>query len=133
MSGDGARMSACATSEVVPIASYGKTLASRGPMHGYAITLHVEQISDNALRLEEGSLYPALHRMTQAGWLSAEWDAIVRGGREEELQFHIDARARDNVRAGMNASEARENAVQRFGNRTLAKETDARLGYIHGA
>ena len=52
-----------------------KSLASRGPMHGYAITLHVEQISDNALRLEEGSLYPALHRMTQAGWLSAEWGA----------------------------------------------------------
>jgi transcriptional regulator len=50
-----------------------KSLASRGPMHGYAITLHVEQISDNALRLEEGSLYPALHRMTQAGWLSSEW------------------------------------------------------------
>jgi PadR family transcriptional regulator PadR len=50
-----------------------KSLASRGPMHGYAITLHVEQISDNALRLEEGSLYPALHRMTQAGWLDSEW------------------------------------------------------------
>ena len=52
-----------------------KTLASRGPMHGYAITLHVEQISENGLRLEEGSLYPALHRMTQSGWLRAEWGA----------------------------------------------------------
>ena len=52
-----------------------KTLASRGTMHGYAITLHVEQISENALRLEEGSLYPALHRMTQSGWLKAEWGA----------------------------------------------------------
>jgi PadR family transcriptional regulator, regulatory protein PadR len=52
-----------------------KTLASRGTMHGYAITLHVEQISENALRLEEGSLYPALHRMTQSGWLAAEWGA----------------------------------------------------------
>ena len=52
-----------------------KTLASRGPMHGYAITLHVEQISDNVLRLEEGSLYPALHRMTQSGWLRSQWDA----------------------------------------------------------
>ena len=52
-----------------------KTLASRGKMHGYAITLHVEQISENVLRLEEGSLYPALHRMTQAGWLKAEWGA----------------------------------------------------------
>lgn len=50
-----------------------KTLGSRGAMHGSAITLHIEQISENMLRLEEGSLYPALHRMTQSGWLNAEW------------------------------------------------------------
>ena len=50
-----------------------KTLASQGKMHGYAITLRIEQISENILRLEEGSLYPALHRMTQAGWLKSEW------------------------------------------------------------
>ena len=52
-----------------------KTLASQGMMHGYAITLHIEQISQEILRLEEGSLYPALHRMTQAGWLRPEWGA----------------------------------------------------------
>ena len=52
-----------------------KTLASQGTMHGYAITLRIEQISESVLRLEEGSLYPALHRMTQAGWLRAEWGA----------------------------------------------------------
>ena len=50
-----------------------KTLASQGKMHGYAITLRIEEISENVLRLEEGSLYPALHRMTQAGWLKSEW------------------------------------------------------------
>src|SRR6202041_3901983 len=50
-----------------------KTLASQGRMHGYAITLRIEEISENVLRLEEGSLYPALHRMTQAGWLRSEW------------------------------------------------------------
>ena len=50
-----------------------KTLAARSPMHGYAITLHIEKVSNDVLRLEEGSLYPALHRMTQAGWLTAEW------------------------------------------------------------
>jgi len=50
-----------------------KTLAAGGRMHGFAITLRIEQISDNVLRLEEGSLYPALHRMTQAGWLKSEW------------------------------------------------------------
>jgi PadR family transcriptional regulator PadR len=52
-----------------------KTLSSQGRMHGYGITLRIEQISENTLRLEEGSLYPALHRMTQSGWLRAEWGA----------------------------------------------------------
>ena len=49
-----------------------KVLA-RGPEHGYGITLRVKQLSEDALRVEEGSLYPALHRMEQAGWISAEW------------------------------------------------------------
>ncbi|HUI55851.1 MAG TPA: PadR family transcriptional regulator [Bryobacteraceae bacterium] len=58
-----------------------KTLASRGRMHGYGITLHIEKISEDILRLEEGSLYPALHRMTQAGWLRAEWGASEKNRR----------------------------------------------------
>jgi len=50
-----------------------KTLASKGRMHGYAITTHIQQVSAELLRLEEGSLYPALHRMEQDGWVRAEW------------------------------------------------------------
>jgi PadR family transcriptional regulator PadR len=50
-----------------------KILASVGPVHGYGITLRAQQISEDVLRVEEGSLYPALHRMTQSGWLKAEW------------------------------------------------------------
>ena len=49
-----------------------KTLA-RGPLHGYGITLHIQMVSRDFLRVEEGSLYPALHRMEQDGWISAEW------------------------------------------------------------
>src|SRR5580698_4895576 len=49
-----------------------KTLA-RGAMHGYGITLHIQRVSSDVLRVEEGSLYPALHRMEQDGWISAEW------------------------------------------------------------
>src|SRR2546421_13070436 len=49
-----------------------KTL-QKGPMHGWGITLHIQQVSDEVLRVEEGSLYPALHRMEQHGWISAEW------------------------------------------------------------
>lgn len=50
-----------------------KTLAARGPLHGYGIALHVEAVSDDVLRMEEGSLYPALHRMEQAGWVRSNW------------------------------------------------------------
>ena len=50
-----------------------KTLADGGPMHGYAITGHIQRVSADLLRVEEGSLYPALHRMAQDGWLRAEW------------------------------------------------------------
>src|SRR5919107_2587614 len=50
-----------------------KTLASQGRMHGYAITAHIGRASAELLRVEEGSLYPALHRMEQNGWLRASW------------------------------------------------------------
>jgi PadR family transcriptional regulator, regulatory protein PadR len=50
-----------------------KTLAARGAMHGYAITAHIQLASSDLLRVEEGSLYPALHRMEQDGWVRAEW------------------------------------------------------------
>ena len=49
-----------------------KTL-TLGSMHGYAIAHHIQQISDNILRVEEGSLYPALQRMQLKGWVSSEW------------------------------------------------------------
>ena len=49
-----------------------KTL-SRGPEHGYGIAAHVQRASDEILRMEEGSLYPALHRMEQARWITASW------------------------------------------------------------
>jgi len=50
-----------------------KALAAQGKMHGYAITAHIQYVSKDLLRVEEGSLYPALHRMTQDGWLTAAW------------------------------------------------------------
>jgi PadR family transcriptional regulator len=49
-----------------------KTL-QRGAMHGYGIVQRLQQISEDALRVEEGSLYPALHRIEQEGWITAEW------------------------------------------------------------
>lgn len=50
-----------------------RSLASQGRLHGYAITAHIQRASADLLRVEEGSLYPALHRMEQEGWLRADW------------------------------------------------------------
>src|ERR1700704_5660048 len=50
-----------------------KILARQGPLHGYGITSRIEEMSADILRVEEGSLYPALHRMEEAGWIKAKW------------------------------------------------------------
>src|SRR6266404_4677328 len=50
-----------------------KILARRGPLHGYGITTQIEAMSEDILRVEEGSLYPALHRLEEAGWIKAKW------------------------------------------------------------
>jgi transcriptional regulator len=50
-----------------------KSLSRLGPMHGYGIAQHVQQISGDVLQVEEGSLYPALQRMLIKGWVVAEW------------------------------------------------------------
>ncbi len=48
-------------------------LERRGPLHGYGIATAIEDLSQEALRVEEGSLYPALHRMEELAWIAAEW------------------------------------------------------------
>jgi PadR family transcriptional regulator, regulatory protein PadR len=50
-----------------------RILSTTETMHGFAITERIEQISDDVLRIEAGSLYPALHRMTEAGWVKSSW------------------------------------------------------------
>jgi PadR family transcriptional regulator PadR len=50
-----------------------KTLSQRGKLHGYGVVLHIQRASDELLEVEEGSIYPALHRMEQSGWISSEW------------------------------------------------------------
>src|SRR5262245_63037636 len=48
---------------------------SRGPLHGYEIALRIQQSSEDVLKVEEGSLYPALYRLEEQGWVEAEWGA----------------------------------------------------------
>ncbi len=57
-----------------------KMLALR-PLHGYGLAQRIQQVSEEVLRVEEGSLYPALHRMEQLDWISAEWKVTENGRR----------------------------------------------------
>jgi PadR family transcriptional regulator, regulatory protein PadR len=50
-----------------------KTLESMGPQHGYGIARRIEQVSNETLRLNQGTIYPALLRLQQRGWIKAEW------------------------------------------------------------
>jgi PadR family transcriptional regulator PadR len=68
-----------------------RTLA-HGPMHGYGITLHIHRVSNEILRVEEGSLYPALHRMEQEGWIAAEWRASENNRRAR--YYNLSAKGR---------------------------------------
>lgn len=54
---------------------------SRGELHGWGITQRLEQLSSKALQVDEGSLYPALYRMEDKGWIDAEWKMTERGRR----------------------------------------------------
>jgi PadR family transcriptional regulator PadR len=56
-----------------------RTLGTRGPLHGYGLSDHIRSVSDELLQVEEGSLYPALHRMEQDGWISAKWEITDKG------------------------------------------------------
>ena len=56
-------------------------IAALQPIHGYAIAQRLQQISNDALQIRQGSLYPALYRLETKGWLKAEWK-ITDGGRE---------------------------------------------------
>jgi PadR family transcriptional regulator PadR len=50
-----------------------KTLAQVDEMHGFGVAVHIQRVSEETLRVEEGSLYPALHRIQQNGWITSEW------------------------------------------------------------
>jgi len=72
-------------------------ILSHAPQHGYGIARHSETASGDLLRVEEGSLYPALHRMQQLGWIAAEWQTTEnnRRARVYRLTRHGEARLGD--------------------------------------
>jgi PadR family transcriptional regulator PadR len=64
-----------------------KILSRRPRLHGYAIMSAIEEISGDVLKAEEGSLYPALHRMEAAGWIRAEWVTKESGRRARNYEL----------------------------------------------
>ena len=54
-------------------------IAALGPVHGYGISLRIRQISKEVLQVQQGSLYPALHRLEKRGWLEAHWGESENG------------------------------------------------------
>jgi PadR family transcriptional regulator PadR len=77
-----------------------RTLEALGPLHGYGIARRIEQISGELLRLNQGTLYPALLRMEQEGWIASEWGASEKN---RKAKFY---------------------AISASGRRQLAKETN---------
>jgi transcriptional regulator len=66
---------------------------SWGPRHGYAVARWLEQTSDEALRIEEGSLYPALYRLDERGWIEAQWGVSELGRRAKFYRLTSRGRA----------------------------------------
>ena len=88
-----------------------KTL-SWGPRHGYAIGHWLEESSEDAIRIEEGSLYPALYRMERKGWLEASWGMSELGRRAKFYSLTREGRAR--LRAEIAAWRRLSGAVGRI-------------------
>src|SRR5215204_643197 len=70
-----------------------KTL-SWGPAHGYAVASWIEQVTEDALRIEEGSLYPALHRLEARGWIESEWGLSENNRRARYYELTAEGRTR---------------------------------------
>jgi PadR family transcriptional regulator, regulatory protein PadR len=71
-----------------------KTLSQTGDLHGYGIVVHIQRASQDLLRVEEGSLYPALHRMEQSGWIAAAWALTETGRRAKYYKLTAAGRRR---------------------------------------
>jgi PadR family transcriptional regulator PadR len=90
-----------------------KILARRPRLHGYAIMAAIQSMSEEVLRVEEGSLYPALHRMEEAGWIRAQWITKDTGRRARLYELTVAGKKQ------LGAEESRWQAVTAAVNRVL--------------
>ena len=90
-----------------------KILSRRPGLHGYAIMMAIQVLTENVLRAEEGSLYPALHRMEEAGWIRAKW--ITKDSGRRARLYELTAAGKKQ----MASEESRWTAVTAAVNRVL--------------
>jgi transcriptional regulator len=88
-----------------------KTLKRFGPLHGYAIAKSIQQASDEVLRVEEGSLYPALQRILLKGWATAEW--VQAGPRRRSRIYYLTAEGRKQLSAEISQYRRVSQAIER--------------------
>ena len=88
-----------------------KTITRGGPMHGYGIAKAIHQISEDVLRVEEGSLYPALQRILMKGWVTAEW--VQAAGKRRSRIYSLTSDGRKQLNAEMTAYRRVSRAIER--------------------
>lgn len=88
-----------------------KTLARAGELHGFEIANSIQQISDEVLQVEEGSLYPALQRMLLKGWVTAEWG--VTAGNRRARYYRLTANGRKQLQTELAQYSRVSGAIQR--------------------
>jgi transcriptional regulator len=89
-----------------------KILSRRPRLHGYAIMTAIQDMSGEVLRVEEGSLYPALHRMEEAGWIRAEW--ITKDTGRRARMYEVTAAGKKQLAAEESRWQAVTSAVNRI-------------------
>jgi PadR family transcriptional regulator PadR len=97
-----------------------RTLEALGPLHGYGIARRIEQISKDVLQLNQGSLYPALLRMEQEGWISSRWGASEKHRRARF--YSITAAGRRRLAKETEDWRRMSSTIERFLGRNLAEE-----------
>jgi PadR family transcriptional regulator PadR len=83
----------------------------KGPLHGWAISERIQAISDDVLQINQGSLYPALHRLEHRGWIAAEW-AVSELGRRAKY-YHLTTAGRRQLTVETREWERMSNAIGR--------------------
>ena len=88
-----------------------KTVKRFGPAHGYSIAKAIRQMSEDVLRVEEGSLYPALQRILMKGWVTAEW--VQAGPKRRNRIYHLTPEGRKKLSAEISEYRRVSQAIER--------------------